>query len=120
MGEQFRFHVGPFDMDPLRVTVIAAFEQDGVAPEGGDLFLMRVPFVNMLVENGAQHRVLAYAGVKGVDLRVDLFRRCREARSQDGSGHNGTNLGSVLGQYLVLMLGDRSGFVARLGCQQVP
>ncbi len=40
MGEELGLYVGTFNMNPLRVAVIGALEQDRVAPKGGDFFLM--------------------------------------------------------------------------------
>ena len=119
VGEHLGFHVWPFKMDPLWIAVIAALEQNGIAPEGGDLVLMRGPVGDVFVENGSQHRVIAYAGIEGADLRVDLVGCRRKARRQGGSGHEGTEFDSVPCQYPVQLSGDRRGFVARFRRQDM-
>lgn len=81
-----RPHVPGLAVGQHRAAVVAALMQDGVAPEGGDLRLMRGPVGDMHGEDRAKAGMGADGGIEGGDLGRDLVGGDVEAGGQ-GAGH---------------------------------
>ena len=81
-------HISRRLMRGHRIAVIIALMQNGVAPKGGDLGLMRGPIADMGGKDRAQLRVAAHIGVKGGHHRLNFGGRDRKA-GRGGVIHRG-------------------------------
>ena len=75
MREVFAAHVTSRHVLLHRISVVAAFREDSIAPETSDFFLVGGPatFGDMCCEDGSKNRVSAHDCVELHDNLVDLI-----------------------------------------------